>query len=194
MQVSLVLSQRRLHDGQNHLFCDVKISGFKNWFIEVWMSAETGRVTISRFSSDTDEQKQVLQETVSFCVLQIRWLAATDTPSSSSKTTCSIFATSWWVLKLKGTSLMMDSLRFKAHKKFIKFNAEKSEVLEAAECFDQKPKRQKNTRKLYGYLERQEEAYRINKISLIDFDEEYISSKNLLAVKKERKVNLTTRF
>ena len=36
IQVSLVLSQRRLHDGQNHLFCDVKISGFKNWFIEVF--------------------------------------------------------------------------------------------------------------------------------------------------------------
>ena len=117
MQVSLVLSQRRLHDGQNHLFCDVKISGFKNWFIEVWMSAETGRVTISRFSSDTDEQKQVLQETVIFCVLQIRWLAAIDMPFSSSKTTCSISATSCWVLKLKGTPLMMDSLCFKAHKK-----------------------------------------------------------------------------
>ena len=59
-----MLSQRRLHDGQNDLFCDVKISAFKNWFIEVWMSA--GRVTTSRFSSDTDEQKQVLQETVIF--------------------------------------------------------------------------------------------------------------------------------
>ena len=67
IQVSLVLSQRRLHDGQNHLFCDVKISGFKNWFIEVWMSAETGRVSISRFSSDTDEQKQILQETEFLC-------------------------------------------------------------------------------------------------------------------------------
>ena len=120
IQVSLVLSQRRLHDGQNHLFCDVKISGFKNWFIEVWMSAETGRVTISRFSSDTDEQKQVLQETVIFCVLQIRWLAAIDIPFSSSKTTCSISTTSCcWVLKSKGTPLMMDSLRFKAHKSWM---------------------------------------------------------------------------
>ena len=112
-----MLSQRRLHDGQNHLFYDVKISSFKKWFVEVWMSAETGRVTISRFSSDTDEQKQVLQETVIFCVLQIRWLAAIDMPFSSSKTTWSISATSCWVLKLKGTPLMMDSLRFKAHKK-----------------------------------------------------------------------------
>ena len=110
-----MLSQRRLHDGQNHLFCDVKISGFKNWFIEVWMSA--GRVTTSRFSSDTDEQKQVLQETVIFCVLQIRWLAAIDILFSSSKTTYRISATSCWVLKLKGTLLMMESLRFKAHKK-----------------------------------------------------------------------------
>ena len=65
MQVSLVLSQRRLHDGQNHLFCDVKSSSFKNWFMEVWMSAETGRVAISRFSS---EQKQAIQEAVIFCV------------------------------------------------------------------------------------------------------------------------------
>ena len=117
MQVSVVVSQRRLHDGQNHLFCDVKISGSKIWFIEVWMSAETGRVTTSRFSSDTAEQKQVLQETVIFCVLQIRWLAAIDMPFSSCKTTCSISATSCWVLKLQDTHLKMDSLGFNAHKK-----------------------------------------------------------------------------
>ena len=48
--------------------------------------------------------------------MQIRWLAAIDMPFSSSKTTCSISATSCWVLKLKGTPLMMDTLRFKAHK------------------------------------------------------------------------------
>ena len=117
MQVSLVLSERRLHEGQNHLFCDDKISGFRNWFIEVCLSVDPGRVTISRFSSDTEEQKQVLQETVIFCVLQIKWLAANDIPFTSSKTTCSISATSCWVLKSKGTPLIMDSLRFKAHKK-----------------------------------------------------------------------------
>ena len=81
------------------------------------MSAETGRITISRFPSDTDEQKYVLQETVIFCVLQIGWFAAIDIPFSSSKTTCSIFTTSCWVLKSKGTPLIMDSLGFKAHKK-----------------------------------------------------------------------------
>ena len=94
MQVSLVLSERRLHEGQNYLFCDDKISGFRNWFIEVCMSVDTSRVTISRYSSDTEEQKQVLQETVIFCVLQIKWLAANDIPFTSSKTTCSISATS----------------------------------------------------------------------------------------------------
>ena len=81
------------------------------------MSADTGRGPISRFSSEAEEQNQVLQETVIFCVLQIKWLAANDIPFTSSKTTCSIFATSCWVLKLKGTPLMMDSLLFKAHKK-----------------------------------------------------------------------------
>ena len=116
MQVSLVLSERSLHEGQNHLFCDDKISGFRKWFIEVCMTVDTGRVPISRFSSDTEEQKQVLQETVIFCVLQIKWLAANDIPFTSSKTTCSISATSYWVIKSKGTPLMMDSLRFKAHK------------------------------------------------------------------------------
>ena len=110
MQVFPVLSERRLHEGQNHLFCNDKISGFRNWFIEVCMSVDTGRVTISRFSSDTEEQKQVLEETVIFCVLQIKWLAANDIPFTSSKTTCGISATSCWVLKSKGSPLMVDSL------------------------------------------------------------------------------------
>ena len=80
-----MLLERRFHEGQNHLFCDDKVPGFRNWFIEVWISADTGRVTISRFSFDTKEQKQVLQETVIFCVLQIKWCAANDIPFSSSK-------------------------------------------------------------------------------------------------------------
>ena len=50
-------------------------------------------------------------------MLQIRWPAPMDILFSSSKTTCSISAISCWVLKLKDTPLMMDSLRFKAHKK-----------------------------------------------------------------------------
>ena len=34
IQVSLVLSERALDEGQNHLLCDDKISGFRNWLIE----------------------------------------------------------------------------------------------------------------------------------------------------------------
>ena len=65
-------------------------------------------------------------------------------------------------------------------------NAEKSEALEAAKNFDKKCKRQKKKRTLYHYLEREEEAYRNNKIkSLIDFGEQYVSSIKSLAVKKE---------
>ena len=56
-------------------------------------------------------------------------------------------------------------------------NAEKSECLEAAENFDKKNKTLKKKRTLYHYLDRQEEPHRNNNIkSLIDFDEEYVTS------------------
>ena len=63
------------------------------------------------------------------------------------------------------------------------------------EFWQKKNKRNKKKRTLYHYLERQEEAYRNNKTkSLIDFDEKYVSTVKSLAIKKEAKVNLTTRF
>ena len=50
-------------------------------------------------------------------------------------------------------------------------------------------------RNTLSLLRKTEEAYKNNKIkSLIDFDEEYVSSVKSLAIKKETKVNLTTRF
>ena len=50
-------------------------------------------------------------------------------------------------------------------------------------------------RTLHHYLHRPEEGYRDSKIEgLIDFDEEYVSSVKSLAIKKEAKINLTTRF
>ena len=53
----------------------------------------------------------------------------------------------------------------------------------------------KRKRTLYHYLDRQEEAYRNNKTkSLIDFDDEYVSSVKSLAMKKEAEVNLATSF
>ena len=74
-------------------------------------------------------------------------------------------------------------------------NAEKGESLEPAENFGKNNKRNKKKRKHYHYLERQEEAYKNKKIKiLIDFDEEYVSSVIFLAIEKEIKVNLTTRF
>ena len=48
------------------------------------MSPDNRMVTISRFFSSTEEQKQVLQETVILFVLQIKWLVANDIPFSSS--------------------------------------------------------------------------------------------------------------
>ena len=105
-----------MHEGQKHLFCDDKTSGVRNWLTEVLMLADTVRVSIPSFFSNTEAQKQVLQEIVYF-VLEIKWLAANDTHISSSKTTCSIYATSWCILELKDTPVMLNSLRFKAPKK-----------------------------------------------------------------------------
>ena len=60
------------------------------------------------------KHRQVLQDTVVPTVLEIKLLAANDTPLSSSKTICSIFATSCWELKSKEVTLMLDKLCFKA--------------------------------------------------------------------------------
>ena len=69
------------------------------------MSADTAGVTISRFSSETKGQKQILQGTVIVFVLQIKWFTANNIPFGSSKTTCSISTTSCRVSKLKGNPL-----------------------------------------------------------------------------------------
>ena len=79
------------------------------------MSAGTGRVSIARFSSDTGTKSGITRN-CDFFVLEIKWLTIKGEPFSSSKTTCSISAKSCWLLKLKDTPLMLDSLRFKAHK------------------------------------------------------------------------------
>ena len=112
-----MLSERVLHDGQNHLFPDDKISGLRNCLREVCMSVDTCRDSISRFSSKTKEHRQVLQDNVVLSVLEML-LAAIDTPLSSSKKTCSISATSCWELKSKVVTLVLDKLGFKAHNKF----------------------------------------------------------------------------
>ena len=82
------------------------------------MSVDTCRGSISRFSSETEKHRQVLQDTVVLCVLEIKLLAANGTTFRSFKTTCSISATSCWELKSKGVTLMLDKLRFETYKKF----------------------------------------------------------------------------
>ena len=113
-----MLSERVLYEGQNHLFPDDKISGLRNCLREVSMSVVTCRDSILRFSSETEEHRQVLQATVVLSVSEITLLAANDKPFSSSKTTYSISATSCWEFKSKVTTLVLDKLCFKAHKKF----------------------------------------------------------------------------
>ena len=67
-------------------------------------------------------------------------------------------------------------------------------MLESHKEFYKKSKSQKKKRTLYHYLDRQDEAYKDSKEKcLIDFDEDVGSAKSL-AVKKESKINLTTRF
>ena len=57
MEVSLVLSVRQLHDGQNHLFPDSMISGFKDLEREELIFGDNGIVSMSNFSSLTEKQK-----------------------------------------------------------------------------------------------------------------------------------------
>ena len=61
-------TERVLHDGQNHLFPDDKISGLRNSLGEVCMSVDTCRDSISNFSTETEEHRQVLQDTLWFLV------------------------------------------------------------------------------------------------------------------------------
>ena len=82
------------------------------------MLVDTCRGSVSRFSYETGEHRQVLPDTVVLCVFEIKLLATNDTALSSSKTACSISDPSCWELKLKSTALVFDKLCFMAHKKF----------------------------------------------------------------------------
>ena len=57
MEVSLVLSVRQLHDGQNHLLSGCKISGFKNLEKEELIFGDNGIVSMSNFSSLAEKHK-----------------------------------------------------------------------------------------------------------------------------------------
>ena len=119
MEVSLVLSVRQLHDEQNHLLSDPKISGFKNLEKEELIFGDNGIVSMSNFSSLAEKQKHWLQETLNLMVFEIKTLAATEVPFSSSMTNCSTSAASCWKLKLNGVWRDSDMLVVWVHKKFL---------------------------------------------------------------------------
>ena len=79
IEVSLVLSVRQLHDGQNHLLSDSKISGFKNLEKEELIFGDNGIVRIVRMSNFfflAEKQKHWLHETLILMVFEIKSLAA----------------------------------------------------------------------------------------------------------------------
>ena len=66
--VSLVLSERVLPEGQNHLFPDDKISELRNCLREDFMSVDTCRDSISRFFSGREEYISKCYKTLWFLV------------------------------------------------------------------------------------------------------------------------------
>ena len=96
MEVSLVLSVRQLHDGQNHLLSESKISGFRHLEKEELMLGDNGIVRMSNFSSLAEKQKHWLKEALILMVFEIKSLASTEVLFSSSMTKCSISAVSCW--------------------------------------------------------------------------------------------------
>ena len=94
MKVSLVLSVRQLHDGQNHLLSESQVSGFKHLEKEELMFGDNGIFRMSNFSSLAEKKNHRLHETLILMVFEIKSLAATKVPFSSSMTNCSTSATS----------------------------------------------------------------------------------------------------
>ena len=80
----------------------------------------------------------------------------------------------------------------------IKLQAIKSERLswiEAAEKLEKNKKKIKKRATLYDYVDRKNEALTNQRVkSLIDFDEEYSCSIKSIAIEKNSKIKLTTRF
>ena len=94
MEVSLVLSVIQLHDGQNHLLSESKISSFKNLEREELILGDNGIVRMSIFSSLAEKQKHWLHETLILMVFESKSLAATKMPFRSSMKNCSTSAAS----------------------------------------------------------------------------------------------------
>ena len=116
IEVSLVLFVRQLHDGQNHLLSNSRISGFKNLEKEELILGDNGIARMPNFSSLAEEQKHWLHETLILTVFEIKSLAATEVPFRSSMTNFSTSAASCWQLKLKCAWRDSEILQVRAHK------------------------------------------------------------------------------
>ena len=91
--------------------------------LKIWKKKElicgnNGIVRMSNFSSLAEKQKHWLHETLIMMVFEIKSLAATEVPFSSSMKNCSTSAASWGELKLKGAWRGSEILQLRAHKKF----------------------------------------------------------------------------
>ena len=118
MEVSLVLSVSRLHNEQNHLFSNSKISSFKSLERQELKFGRNGIVSMPYVSFLAEKQRYWLQETLILMVFEINLLATTAILFSSSVTNCSTPVVSRWELKLNGAWGNSEILWVRAHKKF----------------------------------------------------------------------------
>ena len=112
-----MLSLQELHDGQNHSFSNFINSDERNFSKEVLTLSAMGTDTMSSFSSLTAEQKQLLHVIVVLKVLESTSSALIDVLFNSSRTTCTISATSCQELKSKGARRVEEILHLSVHRK-----------------------------------------------------------------------------
>ena len=106
------------HKGLIHLFTDDKNSGLRNWLREVCMSVDTCRSSILAFSSETEEYRQLLQDIVVPCVLEIKLLAAIIHNYGHLKQLAVSQPHLVGSFSHKGATLVLDKLHLKAYRKF----------------------------------------------------------------------------
>ena len=101
------------------------------------------------------------------------------------------------------TDLVKQIIEEKFHDKLMKLDKEdqfynkklETSPLESAEKIDGNKNKNKKRKNLIDYSERKQEALTNQEIkSLINFDEEYSASIKSVAIQKDSKINLTTRF
>ena len=78
---------------------------------------DNGIDSMSNVSSLAEKEKHWLQETLILMMFEMKSLAATEVPFSSSMTNCSTLVTSLGELKLNGAWRDVEILRVRAHKK-----------------------------------------------------------------------------